>query len=765
MSQLLGALARFATRHPWRLLGLAITPMLAIATVSLRVPIDLSFTGIMDRGHPEVKRYFDAVDRYQLGGTLMVLLEGDERSLDSAVEQFAEELGDHPEIAAILGPVERDWLESQLPWVVDREVFDRWVTAVVDPPTTETVTELARGFARLHEETKTVSGARIVRIRLRQNPLDVEFGGTPYFAIEERVHRAASAAGVTASLSGLPAVAAQDQSRTLGTIRRLTPISLLVVLLLFRVVERRLTGLPVIGLPLILAVGGTFGAVGLLTGSLTIMETFFGVTVFGLGIDFAVHLLARLREERSDGLPFDQALERTLTTCGPGVVAGGLTTAGAFLIIALAPDPVARHLGLAGGIGLLFCLALMLTVAPAGWVLLERFKPAEVSHRHAPLPIPLLPRIARHATERPWLYVLLTALVLTAALLGSPRFTTETNLQKVFNRQVPALQTVERIQELFGLNGAPWITSSADLEGARGLTEQFAAHPLFTRAESAALFFPADLVARHRKLLEIEPLVGQRLGQLQSIAAITGATATIEPLVRGLEILQSAARQDLPTLEGLPESLRYQWIAPDGELLVYAWAEQSPLDGRQARAQRVAAQAISPRATSLGSLLEVIMVGERPWIWPVLFGILALVGTILLVDFRDPRLALLALVPVAIGTAVTFGLLCWLDMSFNVMTVMVVPLLLGLGVDDGIHVVHRIAETSDESIAMAAASVGRAIVMTTATTVSSFAVLLFTDHPGLESMALVMLIGLPLCLAASVTTLPALAQLILRRPR
>jgi hypothetical protein len=88
-----------------------------------------------------------------------------------------------------------------------------------------------------------------------------------------------------------------------------------------------------------------------------------------------------------------------------------------------------------------------------------------------------------------------------------------------------------------------------------------------------------------------------------------------------------------------------------------------------------------------------------------------------------------------------------------------------MGVDDGIHVVHRIrehfAEEGHAAITHAAAAVGRAITFTTLTTCASFGVLLFTDHPGLESMALVMLIGLPLCLLASVSTLPAAAVLLL----
>jgi len=150
---------------------------------------------------------------------------------------------------------------------------------------------------------------------------------------------------------------------------------------------------------------------------------------------------------------------------------------------------------------------------------------------------------------------------------------------------------------------------------------------------------------------------------------------------------------------------------------------------------------------------------EHPWMYWVLAGILALVATVLAVDLRSVRWVAVALTPVLFGTSVTFGLLCWSGMDFNVMGAVVVPLIIGLGVDDGIHVVHRIREHAGPAHE-AAVSVGRAIVMTTLTTCTGTAAFLFTDHPGLESMALVLLVGLPMCLLASVALVPAMVRVL-----
>jgi len=166
-------------------------------------------------------------------------------------------------------------------------------------------------------------------------------------------------------------------------------------------------------------------------------------------------------------------------------------------------------------------------------------------------------------------------------------------------------------------------------------------------------------------------------------------------------------------------------------------------------------------------LLESLMTAERPWLRPVAVAIFLFVTAVLVVSLRRPTRVALALVPVGIGTAFAFGALVYGGVSFNVLTLVVMPLIMGLGVDCGIHVVHRIGEEesargSDVDVPRAVSAIGRALLFNTATTCVGFGALLFANHAGIESMALVMLAGLPLCLAASVSTVPALLALARR---
>ena len=783
-----------------------------LASLLAATPVDLTFMGVMNRADEHIGRYFEVARKYELGGLLLVLLEGDEEALDDAVERTIRAAATLPSVVSARRPLPVEWLEEQAPWLVDRSLFDRWLGLVERPGDMANAARFAASALALRSEAVGVPGARLVEIEMALDPLEEEVGGSAFFELEAAVADALAGSGVTVGFSGLPAVSAGDQEQTLGAIRRLTPISLALVLLLFRIVEKRPGGLLSVAAVLVLSIGAALGAVGLLTGRLTIMETFFGVTVFGLGIDFAVHLFVRQREELARGLAFEEALRRTVRGAGRGVVAGCITTAGAFLVAASAPDPVALHLGLSGGLGLLFCLPLTLLILPSVWVLRERrrrrrdapatagasgvarnggvVKPVScpgsrrwpTGWRGAarnggdvkPVRVPGLESLVRWATKRPGRCLFAGAAVLAVALAGLPRLQVETRLERIMNRGVPALAVVDRIQEILGTNGAPWILSAEGLEQSREFARRLDGHPLFSEVLSLGTILPTDLDERAAALARVLESANDSQAELRSrrdpggrnlTAGRSGRIAAPMGPVRAqaVEALYRAAAVGPPDVDSLPPALREKFIAPSGEFLVYAYPGDSKADGDLARRQRLAVQAIDPGATGLLAVVEGMMIGERPWIPWIAVSILAFVLVVLCVDFRRFASVLLALLPVLAAVPFTLGALCWIGIPFNVMSWLVLPLIFGLGIDDGIHVVHRILDDPSQSIRFASLSVGRAIAMTTLTTTASFSVLLFTDHLGLETMAAVMLIGLPACLLASVTVLPAAAVLLLGR--
>ncbi len=749
-------LAHVVLAYPHRVVVATVLPCLVMAFAGVGVPVDLSMTGLMNKNHPLVQRYQDLGKDLNLVGSMPLLLEGPEEVLDEAGRAVKEALEVLDAVDGVDMPPPREWFEERAPYLVDRALFDDWLEAATTY-SQEAAGRLRDREASLSKEWTATNpeGARLLVVQMADDPLELPMGEGNYSVVEARALEVLDGLGVEAGFSGLAAIGAQDQGKTLGRIKLLTPLSLVLVLLVLRRAEPRALYLAAIAGPMVLSMGATVGAVGRLLGKITILESMFGVMVFGLGVDFALHLSARMREERGGGATLQEALERTLVGTGLGVVAGGFTTIGAYFVVATADDPQAIHMGLSGAIGLLICLVLMLTLLPALWVLMHQ----EEGRTDGAAPS-LRMGIAAWAESRPRRVVGLFLAGTVLALVGSHRFTFETDLEKVVNRDLPGAIAGRRIQDLYDADFAPWVARTDTVEEARRLTRAFEAEPLFERVDSVASILREDAQERAGLLHEQRDSLRRTRTTLAAMLPFAPAAraADLNAALKAVWRLEQATQKGPPGLGDLPASLQNLWVGED-EFYVYAYTKGSAMDAAGIVEERGVAESIFPAISGFGLLLEAMVMGPLEWAQQVFWGILFFVSLLLLVDLRRPMWIFLAMAPVLFGTAVTFGALCWMGRSFNSVLFMSVPLIIGLGVDDGIHVVHRMREHPGRRPSRAASSVGRAIVLTTLTTCSSYSVLLFTDHVGMESMALVLLIGLPMCLLASVALLPALAVL------
>jgi len=128
--------------------------------------------------------------------------------------------------------------------------------------------------------------------------------------------------------------------------------------------------------------------------------------------------------------------------------------------------------------------------------------------------------------------------------------------------------------------------------------------------------------------------------------------------------------------------------------------------------------------------------------------------------FRSLRLTLLILLPLVAAVTWLAGLFWYLEWKLNLYNVITFALIIGMGVDDGIHMVSRWVETGKASVALTLRETGAAVALTTVTTVIGFSGLLLANHVGLSTLGWTAALGMVLCLVASVTTLPALLYLL-----
>ncbi len=138
---------------------------------------------------------------------------------------------------------------------------------------------------------------------------------------------------------------------------------------------------------------------------------------------------------------------------------------------------------------------------------------------------------------------------------------------------------------------------------------------------------------------------------------------------------------------------------------------------------------------------------------------MALVFVILMLALRHPGRALLAAVPLVLGAVWTAGGLVALGIKLNFFNVVIIPALIGIGIDDGVHFYVRYLEGGKEALAGTLRHVGAVVCMTSATSMVGFGGLAITDYDGLTSLGQIALIAIPATLIATVLALPALLAL------
>jgi len=140
---------------------------------------------------------------------------------------------------------------------------------------------------------------------------------------------------------------------------------------------------------------------------------------------------------------------------------------------------------------------------------------------------------------------------------------------------------------------------------------------------------------------------------------------------------------------------------------------------------------------------------------------LAAICLLTFIHFRSLGSVILALLPVVIGSVWLGGIMGCFNIPFNPANIMTLPLVIGIGVTNGIHILNRFAEEQSPSIL--AKSTGKAVLVSGLTTIAGFGSLAFAKHRGIESLGYVMATGVAACMLAALTFLPALLNLLARR--
>jgi len=585
-----------------------------------------------------------------------------------------------------------------------------------------------------------------------------------------------------------------DQRLIRGDIFRTSIASLIAVLALFFFAFRRPEALLFVGIPLAIGMIWTLGLMGLFIGRITQVTMVFSAILIGQGIDFSVHVYNRYMEEVRLGRENTIAVRTALAETGPATIAGALTTAIGFFGMMTTQFQGFRELGMVVGMGVLCCMFSMIMVLPA---ILVYFGSGPVGvFTQRPMSGLGLRRFYFLATAYPRATVL--AALLICAFLGNHaryvQFDDDFDSLKQPSDDYVALR--ERITQHFSVPGNQLLaivtgnTEQAALEENdrlfRNILFAERVFPIVAK-DSLRYYLPSertqrrqlewlaglDLAATRERTNQAAMARGlapdifdrffTRFGEFQSAARSALARDRMPVVLSDLDLERNRALRDL--------TQRYMFKTENNRWRIVTLIYPPPTPIWQGaipetfRAQMEAGMFGPVDITGVPIIQEELRRTLVQDLARTVLIIAVLIMVYLVLHFENTWRAFLAILPVLLAILCMLGTVHLFDMKLHYLNIICLPMVIGIGVDSAVHLLHRYYEQDRRDLRLAVTRTGRAIMITSMTTLFAFGSLALANFRGIRELGLFSIIGVSYALLASIVLLPALIRLTEGRTR
>ena len=620
-------------------------------------------------------------------------------------------------------------------------------------------------------------------------------------------------------VTGLPVIEADETSEAIHDSTVASVLAICLITLLMIVAFRGLMVPLLAATALLVGMAWSFGWLMVSVGHLQLLSVVFTVILLGLGIDFALIVVSRLELLRDEYDDLASATSRVFRRMGPGMVTGAVTTAAAFAATALTDFVGMAEMGTIAAGGIILCLIAVLSTFVAllaltgRWKRIIRLRPGG---EHAHFAHGRLDFVDDHPVP-----TLVTACVIVAALgVMTVRVEYDPNVLNLQSEGVESVEWESRIvdEDAQGVWNAVVLCTPAQTPA---LVERLQLAPGVSRVGGMGKLFPPDAEQRQQMIatvreredspLTARPDMATAVTQLTAVRVglmmrgrsapaelkqrIDDVAARIEAAERSaltqseeerrrvwadMDTAFVATRDELstwldaalapgpPNWADLPRFLRESWIGGDGSWLLQVYPDADPQHRPVLDPDRLEHFVGSVRAAVAD--MDVAVIGptvqiyesskiiKSEYIKAATYAIAAIL-IVLCLDFRRLSDALCAMAPVTIGFIGAFGFMGLLGVPLNFANIIVLPIIFGIGVSAGVHVVHRWRLESNGRPRGLSGGTGRGITLTMLTSMIGFGCLLIAQHRGIRSLGLVMVIGLGVTLLACYFILPAILKL------
>jgi len=595
-----------------------------------------------------------------------------------------------------------------------------------------------------------------------------------------------------------------------------TTVIALIAILLLLIISFRMWVAPIFAVSnLLVGLIWAIGTAAIVVGELNIMTQMMSVILLGLGIDFSIHIISGFTERRAAGDSIADAMEKTFLKSGKGILTGALTTSCAFLSLVISHSRGMKEVGLVTGTGLLAILFATMLFLPSMLVFRERSIDKKRERKKGIKQI-----VQRDISFRflgrtgDWLskhysFTILASIIISSFLIWSgSKISFDHNYMNMEPEGLTSITLQDTVQEKFDLSMDYALVLADNVKQSRELSKRYRESGPVAITEDISFYLPSQEQQQKRI-----PFIREIREKIQS----TAIKHDFPVLSRELDRLQMniMEMQDMAYLGGqdkvdnkckeivgAPENPNSRNIISEMLQLLdedISTAAKGLSKFQQNFAQYFKESVITMSSTeSIGQdelplsildrysnkkrdqfLITVFPVSDKATGMPVVFRALieiigrdgrnaalltlVIVFLLLLVDFRNPGHALIAMIPLALGVFWMVGLMHLLGMQLTIMNVMGLPMIIGIGIDYGVHILHRWRHEGRGKIRMVYSSTGKAILLTSLTTMLAFGSLVFSIWRGFGQLGGALFLGVGACFLTTIIILPGIIGMLERR--
>ncbi|MCE5268326.1 MAG: MMPL family transporter [Planctomycetaceae bacterium] len=563
---------------------------------------------------------------------------------------------------------------------------------------------------------------------------------------------------------------------------------------------------PLIGsLALTAGMGWAFGFATLAIGHLNILSSAFGAILIGQGIDFGVYYLAGYLNQRRSARCSSEAIVETAGSVGPGIATGAVSTAIAFFAAGFTEFTGVAELGMIAGGGILLCFVAATVLLPAMLQLSDAERPATAM----PSQLRLGGFFTRvHAFPTLTLGVLIGVSAL--GFVGLKHLRYDHNLMNLQPPQLECVRLAKTMTERTGQNAYYALSMAGSREEALSRKEALLRQPSVARVEEIAAVIPsvdarrqpliAGIHARLSSLPSAAPQIAvgdareleSGLAQLQRllsmapqlsetarrVAQAREAIRNLTPaeicsrvgryqqrlaadMLDRLRLLRTASDPEPPRWSDISPGLVTRFVGQSGKQLLKVYSRADIWD--MPATERFIREVRDVDHDATGNPMQIYEASrqmKRSYEQAAIYATV-IVCLVVYLDFGSVWYTLLALLPLGLGMAQMFGVMGLVDLPLNAANMIVLPLILGIGVDNGVHVVHDFRRQRGGQYCISD-STANAVFINSLGNMVGFGSLMIASHQGLQSLGRALTIGMACCLFSALA-MPSLLMLMSRR--